>query len=87
MQCQLNKLVQQHIDSTMKEILKQLNDKLDGYKHNLNNKYVEKELELILLGSRSLSRQSQSCPRQSYGRLLHMHSPIHDTTKTHSIHG
>jgi hypothetical protein len=48
MQQQLHKLVWPHIDSTTKEIIKQLNDKLDGYKHNLDSKYFKKESELIL---------------------------------------
>jgi hypothetical protein len=47
MQQQLHKLVWPHINSTMTEIIKQLNDKLDGYKHNLDSLYFEKKSELI----------------------------------------
>jgi hypothetical protein len=38
MKQQLHKLAWPHINCTTKEIIKQLHDKLDGYKHDLDSK-------------------------------------------------
>jgi hypothetical protein len=85
MQQQLHKLVRPHIDSTTKEIIKQLNDKLDGYKNDLDSKYFEKESELISDLDHFQDRASlvlDEAMEDFYTRTV-----PYDTTKTHSVHG
>jgi hypothetical protein len=48
MKRQLNMLVRPQLDPTTKALIQKLNKKLDGYTQDLDQKFMEKESELIL---------------------------------------